>query len=155
MVVLRSTTPCVAVSSFNNSVLFTVISIAASRLCVAQEGMNDVLSEYWYYLYQKKITKHSSSSRCLMKSGIALNPFIIMLIGVLLRAIHVRRSAPCDYNRDAEKLSSGSSTVSTGLPHRSTSETCLNCGKPRNQNQLLSVSVSLLSSRLRSLSPWR
>src|SRR5437868_8309320 len=39
MVVLRSTTPCVAVSSFNRSFLLTLISIVAPDSVPAEEGI--------------------------------------------------------------------------------------------------------------------
>src|SRR5215510_7104946 len=55
IVVLRSTTPWVAVSSFNRSSLLTVISIAAPASAPAEEGISSgPLEEYLFYLYQIK-----------------------------------------------------------------------------------------------------
>src|SRR5580700_4887358 len=65
IVVLRSTTPCVAVNSRNNSTLLTVISIV-STATAASTGIDFVLpaARYFYYFpYIKYKTYKTSSNR--------------------------------------------------------------------------------------------
>ena len=50
MVVFRSTTPCVAVSSFSKFALLTVISIAAPASVPAEEGIFSLLGVLSSYL---------------------------------------------------------------------------------------------------------
>src|SRR6266404_4190383 len=68
IVVLRSTTPCVAVSSFNRSFLLTLISIVVPTSVPTEEGIMCLPNIIETNLFLNTIN-YSSNSRCLRKSG--------------------------------------------------------------------------------------
>src|SRR5258708_35875008 len=85
MVVFRSTTPWVAVSSFNKSDLATVISIVAPASVPAEEGIDLRPPNIIKSNLNQNTINTSSNSRCLRKSGNSVQPLDLQVLACFCR----------------------------------------------------------------------
>src|SRR5579863_295459 len=161
MVVLRSTTPCVAVNSRSNSALLTVISIvptAVPAAITASTGIDFVSPAacyFYYFPYTKyKTYKTSSNSRRGAEVENYANLPVLTALPTTLRVrnrYRTRRSQQKKISASANSIHTCTASTSNSQPYRRKTA-LLRAKRQRNVIYPPNCSVSLLRSLFKSLS---